>query len=217
MKKIIAIGLLAFTTAAQAECPLIDLFGCKAKAEEQERKIAKSQEDAYQKRLDLALAYITNHFATTSQFACSATMAFHEEDLGRCAEDLEKKYKAYKNELISSGSLPKNCHEWAITKGEIWEKADVNMRVNPLGIQTSPVGFIGSIEDGSDGKLLIYSSSSKANALVRVTPTTFVIDASNFKIGGDARGYGNQVDKAEITLVSGQGTTIPIIDAACIE
>ncbi|MBB5189592.1 hypothetical protein HNQ50_000302 [Silvimonas terrae] len=220
MNKFIVITLSVLTGMARAECPAIDLFGCGAKAQAaaEQAKQQADNEKVYQNKLENAVAIRMGDMQDL-MIENNATDACKEEfwpagdTFKRCVADVDTAYDALKRDLAAGTRKPKNCHEWSVSAGPDWEAARTDMQVNPLGNKKNPVIFGGTVDDGNEGILMVRHEST--NVIVKVVPATVVL--SDLNIGGHARGYGIQVGKQSIELVSGRITTVPVIEAACLQ
>lgn len=119
-----------------------------------------------------------------------------------------------RNEALAAKQLkPEDCTDLAFYDG--FGAPQLNMRVSLAGGNGKIVKFEGKILQGEDSTFVVYNAQTESNAIIRYTDGTHIFNEIN--IGGAVAGYGKVAGSSAVTLVSGQQTQIPVIEALCLQ
>lgn len=111
---------------------------------------------------------------------------------------------------------PFNCQQWSIANTREGETVANAMRVS-LNTTGQTGMFSGQILQLNGGTLVIYDSASRLNAIINTDKKTIFYSDSELSIGRGGFGFGIQTGSRQVSLASGQASTISVITAKCIE
>lgn len=172
-------------------------------------------EDAYRSRIA-----VLEHGVQSNQppSAAEPTMSVNEAGATAIASQPASATEAPKVKVPDSSQKPASCEQWAAHQGQGWQEAKFDMVYRPLAKAAGvPVRFTGEVLDADPTQLAVYHDETQANFVVQLPDGVQAYNPDEIKVGGYMSGYGTKVGSLPAELVDGRETTIPVIQARCIQ
>lgn len=137
-------------------------------------------------------------------------------DVGFANICINKVDVAYIKALRTKKFEPENCRQWGYANTRDGAIIPSIIRVS-IDSGSHLGAFSGEITQIDGKTIVIYDKASRLNAVIILDNKTKIYDSNMVSVGLAATGIGIQTGSRQVKLATGQGSTVAVISAKCVE